>query len=104
DGEISEKTAGPSYKEDDDEDEEEEASADDDDEDGDGEGRTRKAEEDDEEDNTLSLAQMEAALKPEALEKFAEITRLFKKFEKLQADRLEALGLGNELTATREKS
>jgi RNA polymerase primary sigma factor len=104
DGEINEKTAGPSYKEDDDDDEEEEASADGDDEDGDGTERRARQTDDDEEDNTLSLAQMEAALKPEALEKFALITQLFKKFEKLQADRLEALGLGNELSATREKN
>jgi RNA polymerase primary sigma factor len=104
DGEINEKTAGPSYKEDDDDDEEEEASADGDDEDGDGTERRTRQTDDDEEDNTLSLAQMEAALKPEALEKFALITQLFKKFEKLQADRLEALGLGNELSATREKN
>ena len=34
---------------------------------------------------------MEEALKPVALEKFAEITALFKKFSKLQADRLAAL-------------
>jgi RNA polymerase primary sigma factor len=86
DGEINEKTAGPSYKEDDDDDEEEEASADGDDEDGDGTERRTRQTDDDEEDNTLSLAQMEAALKPEALEKFALITQLFKKFEKLQAE------------------
>jgi len=107
DGEISEKTAGPSYKEDDDDDDsEEEASADDDDDDDDegAERRKRQAAEEDEEDNTLSLAQMEAALKPEALEKFAEITQLFRKFEKLQAERLDALGLGNELSAAREKT
>jgi RNA polymerase primary sigma factor len=103
DNEISEKTAGPSYKEEEDEEEEEEASSDEDEDGESGERRSRQSD-DDEEDNTLSLAQMEAALKPEALEKFAEITSLFKKFEKLQADRLEAMGLGNELSPAREKT
>jgi RNA polymerase primary sigma factor len=101
DGEISEETAGPSIREDDEvEDHEEEA--DEDDEDGDGASRRRR-EEDDEEDNTLSLAQMEAALKPEALERFARITQLFKKFEKLQAERVEVLGRGEEFPAAKEK-
>ena len=36
----------------------------------------------------MSLAQMEAALKPDAIERFARID-LFKKFEKLQAERVE---------------
>jgi RNA polymerase primary sigma factor len=101
DNEISEKTAGPSYKEE--EDVEEEPSVDED-EDEDGVERRARPVEEEEEDNTLSLAQMEAQLKPEALEKFAEITQLFKKFEKLQADRLEALSLGNELSTGREKT
>jgi len=98
-GEISEETAGPSYKEDDEIEEEEETDEDDED----GEGRPRRREEDDEDDNTLSLAQMEAALKPEALERFAKITELFKKFEKLQAERVEALGGGGEFPAAKEK-
>ena len=38
-----------------------------------------------------SLAQMEETLKPQALEKFAEITSIFKKFRKVQAHRMEAL-------------
>ncbi len=46
---------------------------------------------DEEEDNTLSLAQMEEQLKPQALEKFAEITATYKKFLKLQEARLVAL-------------
>jgi len=98
DGEISADTAGPSYKE---EDDIEEESADDEDEDG--EGTSRRREEDDEEDNTLSLAQMEAALKPEALERFGRITELFRKFEKIQGDRLNALGVGNDFPAAKEK-
>ena len=100
DGEISEETAGPTYKEDEDEEEEAESS---DDEDEDGEGTSRRREEEEEEDNTLSLAQMEAALKPEALETFARITDLFKKFEKLQAERVDVLGRGDEFPKAKEK-
>ena len=99
-GEISEATAGPSYKEDDDIEDEE--SSEEEGEEG-GEGRSQRQSDDDDDDNTLSLAQMEAALKPEALEKFATITELFKKFEKIQAERLEALGAGNDFPAAKEK-
>ncbi|GAM06931.1 RNA polymerase sigma factor RpoD [Novosphingobium sp. MBES04] len=95
DGEISEATAGPSYKDDDDEESSEEGE-----EGEDGEGGRKEEEE--EEDNTLSLAQMEAALKPEALEKFATITELFQAFEKLQSERLEALALGIDFPAAKE--
>lgn len=100
-GEISEATAGPTYKEEEEPEEEEEANPDDEDEDG--EPRPRRREEEDEEDNTLSLAQMEAALKPEALERFARITDLFKKFEKLQAERVDTLGRGEEFPSNKEK-
>ncbi|MED5546557.1 RNA polymerase sigma factor RpoD [Novosphingobium decolorationis] len=95
DGEISEATAGPSYKDDDEEESSEEGE-----EGEDGEGGRKEEEE--EEDNTLSLAQMEAALKPEALEKFATITELFQAFEKLQSERLEALALGIDFPAAKE--
>lgn len=101
DGEISEATAGPSYKEE--EDIEEEELVDEDDEDG-IERRARRPVEEEEEDNTLSLAQMEAQLKPHALEKFAEITSLFKKFEKLQAERLDVMGAGGVFSAAKEKT
>ena len=97
DGEISEATAGPSFKEE--EDVEEEETEDEDDELR--ERRARPAEEE-EEDNTLSLAQMEATLKPAALERFAEITSLFRAFEKLQGERLDALGLGLPFSAAKE--
>ena len=100
DGEITEATAGPSYKEE--EEVEEEPVAEEEDEDG--EPRTRRPVEDEEEDNTLSLAQMEAQLKPEALEKFALITSLFKKFEKIQNDRLGVMGAGGAFTNTKEKN
>jgi RNA polymerase primary sigma factor len=101
-GEISEATAGPTYKEEEDEPEEEEEVDEDEDEDGEPRER-RRVEEDDDEDNTLSLAQMEAALKPEALERFARITDLFKKFEKIQAERVDTLGRGEDFPSNREK-
>ncbi|MFY7836077.1 MAG: RNA polymerase sigma factor RpoD [Novosphingobium sp.] len=96
--EISEATAGPTFKEE--EDVEEEESADDEDDEL-RERRARPAEEE-EEDNTLSLAQMEAQLKPAALERFAEITALFRAFEKIQAERLDSLGAGNDFPAAKE--
>jgi RNA polymerase primary sigma factor len=98
DGEISEETAGPTIREDDEVEDEPEAS-DDEDED----GTPRRREEEDEEDNTLSLAQMEAALKPEALERFARITTLFNAFEKLQGERVDTLAVGNDFPAAKEK-
>ncbi|WP_232492425.1 RNA polymerase sigma factor RpoD [Novosphingobium kaempferiae] len=97
DGEISAATAGPSFKDDDDsaEDNSEEL-------DEDGNPIPKRRVEDDEEDNTLSLAQMEAALTPEALEKFALITELFRTFERVQSERLEALALGIDFPAAKE--
>ena len=82
-GEISEKTAGPSIKEEEEVADEPEADANEDDEDM-VERRTAPQAEEEDEDNTLSLAQMEETLKPQALEKFAEITAIFKKFSKVQ--------------------
>ncbi|WDF71652.1 RNA polymerase sigma factor RpoD [Novosphingobium sp. KACC 22771] len=101
DGEISEATAGPSFKEE--EDIEETESADEEDEDG-IERRAKRPVEEEEEDNTLSLAQMEAQLKPEALEKFALITDLFYSFEKAQAERLEFMAVGNDYPADKERT
>ena len=98
-GEISEETAGPTIRDDDDDmDDEEEENEDKDGE----EGSSRRRDDDDEEDNTMSLAQMEAALKPDALERFARITDLFKKFEKLQAERVEVLANGDEFPKAKE--
>src|SRR5213075_1187726 len=99
--EISEKTAGPTIKEEEDvveepaaEDEEDELN----------ERRTpRPAADDDDEDNTLSLAQMEEQLKPMALERFAQITATYKKFSKLQLSRLDALGSGTAFAPNDEK-
>jgi RNA polymerase primary sigma factor len=98
--EISEATAGPSFKEE--EEPEEEETVDEDDEDG-IERRARRPAEEEEEDNTLSLAQMEAALKPAALERFAEITDLFRRFEKIQAERLDVLGAGGTFAEAKER-
>src|SRR5688572_17834110 len=100
DGEISEKTAGPSFKEE--EDVEEEEIVEEDEEDSLVERRAQRQTDDDDEDNTLSLAAMEELLKPQALEKFATITALFKKFSKLQGARLEALGAGQEFPKSEE--
>ncbi|MDZ3831738.1 MAG: RNA polymerase sigma factor RpoD [Sphingopyxis sp.] len=101
DGEISEKNAGVSFKDDDEV--EDEPEADGDDEDGEGSAKKRENFEEDEEDNTLSLAAMEELLKPDALEKFANITKSFKAFSKLQDSRLEALSAGEEFPAASEK-
>ena len=98
-GEISESSAGPSYKEE--EEPEEEAAADEDDELT--ERRARRPAEEEDEDNTLSLAQMEETLKPQALEKFANITAIYKKFSKMQLQRLEAMGAGGELAVVEER-
>ncbi len=98
DGEISEETAGPTIRDDDDEDED-----DSEDEDEDGEGSSKSSDDDEDEDNTMSLAQMEAALKPDAIERFARITDLFGKFEKLQKERVDLMARGEAFTAAKEK-
>ena len=99
DGEISEKTAGVSYKEEDEVDEEPESAGDDDD---DLTERRSRPVEEEEEDNTLSLAQMEEALKPAALERFAKIASLFKKFSNIQLERMRALNAGEEFSSASE--
>ncbi|MCV0381852.1 MAG: RNA polymerase sigma factor RpoD [Erythrobacter sp.] len=99
DGEISEETAGPTIRDEEDEDHDEDSDGDEDGE----EGSSKKKDDDEEEDNTMSLAQMEAALKPESLERFARIADLFKKFEKLQKERVEVMSRGETFTAAKEK-
>src|SRR6476620_4226403 len=101
-GEISEKTAGPTIKEAEEVADEPEAGANEDDEDM-VERRARPQAEEEDEDNTLSLAQMEETLKPQALEKFAEITAIFKKFSKVQAHRMEAFQAGQDFPPAEEK-
>src|SRR4051812_29764343 len=100
--EISEKVAGPSIKEEEEVADEPEADANEDDEDM-VERRTQPQAEEEDEDNTLSLAQMEETLKPQALEKFAEITSVFKKFSKIQSARMDALANVRDFPATDEK-
>ncbi|HBM06399.1 MAG TPA: RNA polymerase sigma factor RpoD, partial [Erythrobacter sp.] len=95
DGEISEETAGPTIRDDDDDDSDEEGE--------DGEEGSSKRDDEEEEDNTMSLAQMEAALKPDAIERFARITDLFGKFEKLQNERVDLMARGETFTAAKEK-
>ena len=99
-GEISAAVAGPAFKEEEEPEEPEVQSEDDEDM---VERRTQRPVEEEEEDNTLSLAQMEEALKPTALEKFASITALYKKFSKIQHNRMEALSSGQALAPADEK-
>jgi len=99
-GEISAAVAGPAFKE---EEEPEEPEAQPDEEEDMVERRTQPQAEEDDDDNTLSLAQMEEALKPTALEKFASITSLYKKFAKLQHSRLDAMGAGGTFAPNDEK-
>ncbi|HVM23561.1 MAG TPA: RNA polymerase sigma factor RpoD [Sphingomicrobium sp.] len=101
-GEISEKVAGPTIKEEEEVADEPEAASEDEDEDM-VERRAKPQAEDDDEDNALSLAQMEETLKPQALEKFAQITSIFKKFSKVQAARMDALQAGQDFPPSDEK-
>src|SRR5436190_1399322 len=101
DGTISESTAGPTFKE---EEEPEEAPAEvDEDEENLLERRAQRPVEEEDEDNTLSLAQMEETLKPAALEKFAAITDLYKKFSKLQVARMDAMSAGADYPPADER-
>jgi RNA polymerase primary sigma factor len=93
--EISEKNTGPTFKE---EEEPEETSEDEED----GERRGPRNSDEEEEDNTLSLAQMEETLKPQALEKFANITAIYEQFSRMQGRRLDAMSSGGELSAKDE--
>ena len=98
---ISESTAGPSFKEE--EEVEEAPPEEEDEEDSLVERRAPRPVEEDDEDNTLSLAQMEETLKPAALEKFAAITDLYKKFGKLQHVRMDSMSGGNEFAPNDER-
>jgi RNA polymerase primary sigma factor len=100
--EISEKAAGPTIKEEEEVADEPEPKSEDEEEDM-VERRTAPVAEEEDEDNTLSLAQMEETLKPQALEKFASITSLFKKFSKVQSSRLDALGAARDFPPADER-
>ncbi len=99
DGEISAKTAGPTFK---DEDEVEEEAESEDDEESMVERRTQRPDDDDDDDNTLSLAAMEELLKPDALAKFARIAELYADFSNAQQERMIVVGSGEELPTGRE--
>ncbi len=101
-GDESDLPSGVEIKEDDDEPEEEPEKDEDEDEYTEKRAKPQK-EDDDDEENTLSLAQMEEQLTPQALEQFAEITSLYQKFLKLQEARLEALNAGDDYPDTKEK-
>jgi RNA polymerase primary sigma factor len=93
-------TAGPAFKEE--EDVEEVVAEEDEDEENLIERRTPRQTEEEDEDNTLSLAQMEETLKPQALEKFAKITDLYKKFSRMQGGRMEAMSAGQSFPGSEE--
>jgi RNA polymerase primary sigma factor len=99
DGEISEKVAGPSFKEE----EEVEEVTEEEDEDGNIVQRPAAQFEEEDEDNTLSLAQMEETLKPQALERFARITDIYRKFARLQGARMEAMSAGQSFPRAKEE-
>jgi RNA polymerase primary sigma factor len=98
---ISESTAGPSFKEE--EEVEEAPPEEEDEEDSLVERRAPRPVEEEDEDNTLSLAQMEETLKPAALDKFAAITDLYKKFAKLQNTRMNSMSAGQDFAAADER-
>ena len=56
----------------------------------------KSSQSDDDDDNVLSLAQMEEQLTPQALDQFDQIQKLYKKFAKLQNERLEAMHAGED--------
>jgi RNA polymerase primary sigma factor len=105
-GEISEKTAGVSIKDDDDDyDDDDDSDSDSDSDESEEEEdpvAKRRREEEEEDDNQLSLAQMEEALKPDALERFAKITKLYRTFSKIQERRLDALGSSKDFPKAQE--
>jgi RNA polymerase primary sigma factor len=100
DAEISTATAGPAFKE---EEEVEEVTEEEDEEGNIVQRPARPAFEEDDEDNTLSLAQMEETLKPQALERFARIADLYKQFSKLQSTRMDAMSTGRGLSRAQEQ-
>ena len=71
---------------------------------GDGaEGEGDDDEDDDEEENSISLAAMEAALLPQVLDTFDEISKTWKKITKVQEKRLTHLQRGEKIVPATEK-
>ncbi len=58
---------------------------------------------DDDADNNLSLSAMEAALRPEVLETFTKIAKIYKRFVKVQDIRMQAALNNEEITAAQER-
>ena len=58
---------------------------------------------DDDAENNLSLAALEAKLKPEVVDNFEQINKTYKKLHKLQLTRLEAMQKGEEIKPAQEK-
>jgi len=54
-------------------------------------------------DNIMSLSAMEEHLRPATIEKFQMITKIYKKFSKLQDTHLAALKIGGDLTTAQER-
>ena len=59
--------------------------------------------EDDDEQNNMSLAALEEKLKPEVIETFEEIAKTYKKFQRLQITRMEAMQGVGEFKDSQEK-
>ena len=60
-------------------------------------------EDDDDEQNNMSLAALEEKLKPEVIATFDQIAKTYKKFQRLQIGRMEAMQGGDEFKAAQEK-
>ncbi len=65
--------------------------------------KTDDDDDDDEEENSISLAAMEAALLPQVLDTFDEISKTWKKITKVQEKRLTHLQRGEKITPQTEK-
>ena len=59
--------------------------------------------EDDSEENSLSLAALEAKLKPEVLETFRQVSAIYRKMHRLQSTRLEKLQQADNLSKQQER-
>ncbi|WNJ99750.1 RNA polymerase sigma factor RpoD [Thalassospiraceae bacterium LMO-JJ14] len=69
----------------------------------DGETTDDDDDEDDDEQNNMSLAALEEKLKPEVIETFEEIAKTYKKFQRLQITRMEAMQGVGEFKDSQEK-
>mgnify|MGYP000454068565 CR=1 FL=1 len=72
-------------------------------EDGDEDGEGKSDEDSESEETNVSLAAMEAQLTPQTIETFKQINATYKKFHKLQVQRVEAVQNGEVLSAAQEK-